>query len=142
MGVTLDPDERELTVRFDAGSLLRPPDGVGIKTYSSDEPMRGFETGTTERTVTLPTDDDVRDARSAFRLAGINVEEGSGASEDGHPNGKTEREYRVTTRKGAVFCAECGSQVSPSDRTCPSCDYALWVDRPVDGDRRETALEY
>jgi hypothetical protein len=143
-GVMLDPEERELTVRFDAGTALRPPDGTGLKTYWSDEPMRTFETGTTERTVTLPTDDDVRDARSAFRLAGIDVDEGSGASEAGRYDGETETEtaYRVTTRSGVVFCEDCGSQVSPSDKTCPVCDCALWVDRPVEDDRRETALEY
>jgi len=140
--VRLDADERELTVRFDAGTLLRPPDGVGIKTYRADEPMRMFETGETERTMALPTDDDVRDARSAFRLAGVDVDEDIGASEGGRHDGETETEYRVTTRKGAVFCEECGSQVSPSDRVCPSCDYTLRVERPVEDDERETVLEY
>jgi|GEM_PF-1468791 len=140
--VTLDSDERELTVRFDAGTVLRPPDGIGIKTYRSDESMKMFATGETERTMTLPTDDDVRDARSAFHLAGVSVDESVGASEGGRHDGETETEYRVTTRKGAVFCEECGSQVSPSDKVCPSCDYALRVDRPVEDDRRETVLEY
>jgi hypothetical protein len=140
--VTLDPDERELTVQFDAGTLLGPPDGAGIKTYPSDEPMRMFETGGTERTMTLPTDDDVRDARSAFHLVGIDIDESAGASDGERDDGETETEYRVTTRKGAVFCDECRSQVSPSDETCPSCDYALRVDRPIESDRRERALEY
>jgi len=141
-GVTLDTDERELKVRFDAGSLLRPPDGVGIKTYRSDDQMRLFETGETERTMTLLTDDDVRDARSAFHLAGVSVDENTEAGESGRYDGETETEYRVTTRKGAVFCDDCGSQVSPSDRACPSCDYTLRVDRLVEDDQRETTLEY
>ena len=141
-GVTFDTDERELTIRFDAGSHLRPPDGVGIKTYRSDDQMRLFETGETERTMTLPTDDDVRDARSSFHLAGVSVDETTEAGESGRYDGETETEYRVTTRKGAVFCDDCGSQVSPSDRICPSCDYPLHVDRPVEDDQRETTLEY
>lgn len=142
--VTLDADERELTVTFDAGSLLRPPDGAGIKTYRSDGPMSAFETGETEWTMTLPTDDDVRDARSAFRLAGVSVDEDTGASEAKRYDGETETEteYRMTTRNGVVFCEECGSQVSPSDRVCPSCDYTLRVERPVEDDERETVLEY
>lgn len=139
--VALDPDERELTVQFDAGSRLGPPDGAGIKTYRSDEPMQLFETGETERRMTLPTGDDVRDARSAFHLVGIDVDESAGASEGSRHDGETETEYRVTTRKGAVFCEQCGSQVSPSDRTCPSCEYTLRIERPVDDDRRERALE-
>lgn len=140
-GVVLDPGERELTVRFDAGSRLFPPEGNGTKVYLSDD-FQLFETGETERTLTLPTDDDVRDARSAFHLAGVSVDESAGTSEGGRYDGETETEYRVTTRNGAVFCEECSSQVSPSDRACPSCDYTLRVERPVKDDQRETVPEY
>jgi len=49
--------------------------------------------------------------------------------------------YRVDVRDGVVFCESCGAQVSPGDRTCPACEYALRVERRT-GDSREFALEY
>jgi len=135
--VTLDPDERTLTVTFDAGGRLFGPggrkEGRGLKSYWSDDPFRGFETGTTERTTRLPTDDDVREARSAFRLVDLDV---------GDPPAETDTEYRVVTESGVVFCESCRSQVSPSDRACPACGYELHVHSPVEPDRRERSVEY
>lgn len=45
--------------------------------------------------------------------------------------GPTETTYRFRTRDGVCFCERCDVQVSPSDRTCPSCDYELRVKEPI-----------
>lgn len=46
-------------------------------------------------------------------------------------SGPTETTYRFRTRDGVCFCEACNVQVSPSDRTCPVCDYELHVKEPI-----------
>jgi hypothetical protein len=73
----------------------------------------------TETKLSIPTDDDVREAEEIFRLRGIDVEEpGTEAPET---------TYRVLVKRGVCFCERCRSQVSPSDGTCPACGYAIRV---------------
>lgn len=102
--IELDADARQLTVTHDAG----------------DGPLSVFREDSTETRLTLTTDDALQNARETLRLRGFDVEPAS-ASE-------TEIEHRLVTRDGGSFCERCGSQVSPNDKVCPSCDYALWVE--------------
>lgn len=91
---------------------------------------------TTETKLSLPTDDDVREAKEIFRLRGIDVEEPRSES--------TETTYRVVTRGGVCFCERCRSQVSPSDGVCPACGYAIRVrggGDPVSEDAKEIGFE-
>lgn len=74
-----------------------------------------------ERTLPLPTADDVREARDVLDGRGIDYDDGT--RDDGSTT------YRVRTRGGVCFCERCNTQVSPSDRVCPACDYALRVEQ-------------
>ncbi|MFB6227227.1 MAG: hypothetical protein ABEH88_01365 [Halobacteriales archaeon] len=115
--VTLDAEERELTITHDESRRL------DFSTWGA---------GTTEESLTLPTDDDVRDARTVLRTVDI-VEEIEPSE-----SGETETAYRVDERSGVLFCERCGSQVSPTHATCPACDYALQVERAVEADSRRS----
>jgi len=94
--------------------------GILVITHESDHDYFGsLRNDTGETTLSLPTDDDVREATEVFRLRGIDVEEpGTEAPET---------TYRVIVKSGVCFCERCRSQVSPSDRTCPACGYAIRV---------------
>jgi len=87
------------------------------------EPTRDYFTSfrnePTETELSIPTEDDVREAMEIFRLRGIDVEESSTEA--------LETTYRVIVKSGVCFCERCRSQVSPSDGTCPACGYALRV---------------
>jgi len=137
--VTLDTDDRELTIVHDAEGRPSVLGGAaGKRWFLSDDPFSVFATGETETTLTLRTADDAREARTVFRTRGI-------AEDIDAPKGsttETETEYRFETKGGVVFCEQCGSQVSPSDRTCPACDHALRVERPKNADSRELATEF
>ena len=137
--VTLDTDDhRELTIVHDAEGRPSVLGGAaGKRWFLSDDPFSVFATGETETTLTLRTADDAREARTVFRMRGIaeDIDRQSDA-------GETETEYRFETKGGVVFCEQCGSQVSPSDRTCPACDHALRVERPKNADSRELATEF
>lgn len=102
--IELDADARQLTVTHE------PDDG----------PLSVFREDATETKLTLTTDDDLRNARETLRLRGFDVEPASAA--------ETEIEHRLVTRDGGSFCERCGAHVSPNDKVCPSCDYALWVE--------------
>ncbi|MFC7228008.1 hypothetical protein N0B31_11400 [Salinirubellus salinus] len=67
--------------------------------------------------------EDARRAKEAFQLRGIEPKSPSDLS--------TTTEYRFTSRQGVCFCDQCHSQVSPSDRVCPSCEYLLRVESPL-----------
>ena len=74
---------------------------------------------TTETKLSIPIEDDVREATEIFRLRGIDVEE---------PDTEAlETTYRVIVKRGVCFCERCRSQVSPSDGTCPACGYTIRV---------------
>ena len=137
--VTLDTDDhRELTIVHDAGGRPSVLGGAaGKRWFLSDDPFSVFATGETETTLTLRMADDAREARTVFRTRGIaeDIDRQSDA-------GETETEYRFETKGGVMFCEQCGSQVSPSDRTCPACDHALRVERPKNADSRELATEF
>ena len=136
--VTLDTDDRELTIVHDAEGRPSVLGGAaGKRWFLSDDPFSVFATGETETALTLRTADDAREARTVFRTRGIaeDIDRQSDA-------GETETEYRFETKGGVVFCEQCGSQVSPSDRTCPACDHALRVERPKNADSRELATEF
>ena len=136
--VTLDTDDHELTIVHDAEGRPSVLGGAaGKRWFLSDDLFSVFATGKTETTLTLRTADDAREARTIFRTRGIvdNLDKKADAEE-------TETEYRFETRNGVVFCEQCGSQVSPSDRTCPACDHAVRVERPKNDDSRELATEF
>lgn len=101
--IALDEDDGTLVVAHE-------PEHGYLSVFRDDE---------IETTLSLPTSDDVREAREIFRLRDIDLEE-PGAVE-------TKTTYRVRIRNGACFCERCGSQVSPSDGTCPACGYAIRV---------------
>jgi len=100
--VTLNEDERTLTIAHEAS-------GGFFSLFQDDEQKRAH---------TLRVAEDVRDAKEILRLRGIDYDEPT----------QTETTYRVRTREGVCFCERCDSQVSPSDRVCPACEYALRVE--------------
>lgn len=102
--VELDADARELTVTHET------PDG----------PLSGLRSDRIETTLTLATDEDLRNARETLRLRGFEVEPAA--------QFETEIEHRIVTRDGGSFCERCGAHVSPNDKDCPACEYELWVE--------------
>lgn len=84
--------------------------------------------GSTPRTTTfgLPGADDVREARTSLRTAGI-VDDFESTTAPA-----TVTRHRVKTVRGVVFCEVCTRQVSPADRSCPTCSTALRVEQPVE----------
>jgi hypothetical protein len=134
--VTFDRDERELTVNHDAERRWSAADDNSSQRWSLRDSLLDFlEMDKTETTMTLRTADDIRKARTIFRTRGISEDIMSEHEE-------TETEYRVDTKNGVVFCERCGSQVSPSDRTCPTCNYTLRVEQPVETDAQELSMEF
>ena len=124
--VALDTDDRELTITHDPTAV---DEGDSRWYYLGEDPWRSvLAPERIETDLSLRTDDDVRDARTTLRSAG-GVD---AVVDDSGPETETER--RFVTHSGAVFCPDCGTQVSPSDRTCPACGYGLRVERPVDAD--------
>lgn len=134
--VSLRRDARTLTVthRREGRLAVLGGDG-GQRWFAPDDPMSAFEAGPSETTLTLLTDDDVREIRSVLQTRGIPTEEVSDAAE-------TETTYRVDTKGGVVFCRDCGSQVSPSDRVCPACGAPLRVERSAESDSESREAVY
>ena len=135
--VTLDADERELTITHATeGPLSRlwdPDDEDGRGWFGADWLRSLFGERETETTLTLRSADDMSAARSILRTRGL-IADGRLAERE-----PTETAYRINTERGVAFCERCGSQVSPGEPTCPACDYALRVERPVSD--RELSLE-
>ena len=132
--ITLDTDKRELVIVQAQSSGASPVDssdfgGRILRTYL------GWLTaaGGSKTTLKLRSSDDIRKVQSVFRSRKSLAE-----SELTKPT-QTETEYRVTSKNGVVFCADCGKQVSPSDRTCPSCGYALRIQRTVESDTQHVS---
>jgi hypothetical protein len=137
--VALDETDRELRVTHDASGRLARLD-ARIRRWLSARGFSATDETATETTLTLLTDDDVRTARTALRTRGIHV-----AIDSPEDENEAETEYHYEIRNGVVFCERCGSQVSPNDRTCPSCERPLKVERTTDSDRRasrEPAIEH
>ena len=105
--VALDEAGRELTVTHDT------PDG----------PLSAFRGEETETSFTLPSDDDLREAREILRLRSVDVEV---------DDRETVTEHRLVTRDGASFCENCDAHLSPNDRNCRRCGAALHVEREVE----------
>lgn len=103
--VTIAPDERRLTITHE----------------TADGPLSAFRDDRTETELAFGSDDDLRNAREIFRLRGIALDHQSSRT-------PTETTYRFVTKGGVCFCERCRSQVSPSDRVCPACAYALRVE--------------
>lgn len=133
---TLDTGERRLTITHDVGSGLpvRNSD-VDRRWFPSDDPFSLFAKGEVNTELILRTVDDVREARTVFRTRGITDDL------EAPKSGEPETKYRVDTKGGVVFCEQCGSQVSPSDKTCPACEYLLRVEQQVESGSRELAKE-
>ncbi len=61
-----------------------------------------------------------------------------------------ETDHRVDVEDGVLFCESCGTQVSPTDTRCPTCDYRIRAgkespdaaDFTVDDPERETETVY
>ncbi|RJT05414.1 zinc ribbon domain-containing protein [Halococcus sp. IIIV-5B] len=137
--VTLDETDRELRLTHDASGRLARFD-AWIRGWLSTRGFSAADDTETETTLTLLTDDDVRAARAALRARGISVVDDAPENEN-----ETETEYHYEIRNGVVFCDLCGSQVSPNDRVCPSCERPLKVERTTEPDRRtsrEPAVEH
>jgi hypothetical protein len=101
-----------ITLDEEAGRLV-------VTHEPNHEYFGSFRNETTETKLSIPTEDDVREAKEIFRLRGIDVEAPSTEA--------PETTYRVIVKSGVCFCERCRSQVSPSDGTCPACGYAIRV---------------
>jgi hypothetical protein len=136
--VTLDTDERELTITHDTERRSSVVDDNSSQRWSLRDSLSNFlEMNKTGTTMTLRTADDIRKVRTVFRTRGIS--EGVASKHEGT---ETETKYRVDTKKGVVFCGRCGSQVSPSDRDCPTCDYTLGVEQSAETNAQELLAEF
>lgn len=103
--VTLDAAAREVTVTHRRG----------------DGPLAAFREAVTDTTLPLATDDDLRTARETLQLQGIQVD----AAPD---TAATEITHRIVTADGGHYCQRCDALVTPNDKVCPTCAYALWVE--------------
>jgi hypothetical protein len=113
---------------------LNEADGELVVKHERDRGyLAPFGGNTTETTFSLPTEEDVSEAKEVLRFRGVDVQE---PREEG-----TETTRRVLVRAGACFCERCRSQVSPADASCPGCGYTLRlrtsVDRPPDDTTEE-----
>lgn len=132
--VTLDETDRELRLTHGASGRLARFD-AWIRRWLSARGFSPADDTETETTLTLLTDDDVRAARAALRARGISVVDDAPENEN---ETETETEYHYEIRNGVVFCDRCGAQVSPNDRTCPSCERRLKVDGSTEDEVRES----
>jgi len=105
--VAIDEFSRTLFITYDADA-----------THTLPTWLYEFNAGT--KSLTLPSEEALCDARETFRLQGIDVE----SSDDS----ETETVHRFRVEDGVYFCRSCDRQVSPADGTCPSCGYALRVE--------------
>lgn len=103
--VTLDTESRELTVTH------RQENG----------PLSVFQDDITKTTLPIGTDDDLRKARETLRLRGIQFEPTTAKSD-------TEIAHRIVSENGGHHCERCDALVTPNDKVCPNCEYALWVE--------------
>lgn len=69
----------------------------------------------------LRSTEDVDELGSLLDLAGIDLADAADVDAG--------TSLRYETQNGACFCGDCGRQVSPNDRRCPTCGYALRIDR-------------
>ena len=135
-GITLDGDERELTITHDADGRLSALVGdIGPNWFRTGDAASTSESGETTTQLRLPTDEDVRQARTVLRTRGISFDSGPVAREE------SQTEYRLDARNGVVFCEQCCSQVSPGDRACPACGYVLRVEQSGEDRSQEPAVE-
>lgn len=126
--VSIDPADRTLTIVHEPTGRLA---ALSRWLWGRSTPLSD---GQWRWTTTLPTDENVREARDSFRLRGIALdppENGTG----------TETSYRVDVESGVCFCENCGSQVSPADSDCPSCGYALHVEEETRPDSTASATD-
>jgi hypothetical protein len=132
--ISLDTETRELVIVQDQSGGAPPVDDGGFGDRIL-RPYLGWITGAggSKTTLTLRSSEDIRKVKSVFRSRTSLAE-----FELTKPT-QTETEYRVTSKNGVVFCADCGTQVSPSDRTCPSCGYVLRLRRPVEPDTQHVS---
>lgn len=99
---------------------LDEEEGILVVTHEPNHDYFGsLRNETTETKLSIPTENDIREAKEIFRLRGIDVEEPGTEA--------LETTYRVIVKRGVCFCERCRSQVSPSDGTCPACGYAIRV---------------
>ena len=92
-----------------------------------------FRDDGTETNLSLANADACREAREIFRLRGIDLDDPEESEE--------EPEHRTITKGGVCFCANCRSQISPSDDVCRVCGSALRVLRSDDPDDERVAEE-
>jgi len=105
--VSIDESRRELSITYDADA-----------THAFPAWLYDLNAGT--KSLTLPSEEAVCDARETCQLRGISVE----SSDDS----ATETVHRFDVENGVYYCESCGGQVSPADSTCPSCGYGLRVE--------------
>jgi hypothetical protein len=101
--VTVDTDSRELTINYETG----------------DDLLRSFRDDGTETSLTLSSDDELRDAQETFRLRGIAVDD---------VTGKPDRKitHRIVAKNGGYHCESCDALVTPNDKVCRDCGDVLW----------------
>jgi len=105
---------RESTIPLSAIEVVSIDESAQTIRIGHDRPnglLSRLVTGATQERYTLRGAEDVRRAKEAFQLRGIEPKSPSELN--------TTTEYRFTSREGVCFCDQCDSQVSPSDRTCP-----------------------
>lgn len=109
--VRIDEADRTLRIVHESTGSLTP--------LPSFWPNSTRVSGDLALTLTLPTDEAVREARDVFRLRNVPLDP---------PDTETDTAHRYVVEEGVYFCEDCGSQVSPADSDCPSCGYALRVE--------------
>ena len=103
--ITLDDDTNRLRVTHEP----------------ADSPLTVFNDDAGEITLGLSTDEALRTARETLRMRGYEVQTAPVDS-------MAEVSHRIVSRDGGYFCERCDSLVTPNDKVCSSCDYALWVE--------------
>lgn len=83
--------------------------------------LRILSEDTRDTTLRLTTDEALRTARETLQLRGFEVEMASIDS-------PAEVVHRIVSRDGGYFCERCDSLVTPNDKVCPACEYALWFE--------------
>lgn len=75
-------------------------------------------------TLRFPSDEAAERARTVLAESGLADRLDVTEADDGD----VETDYRVDVEDGVLFCESCGTQVSPADERCPTCDYGLRPD--------------
>lgn len=122
---------QERTIRTSSIDRVEIERERGVVSISHERPnapwqrlTRLFDGETSEDRYRLRSTVDISELVSLLELARIDFIDAADR------DGRTTLRYDI--RNGACFCKRCDRQVSPNDRRCPTCDYALRLGRGMD----------